>query len=339
MNRRDPIPAHNARRPRDFIDRSLVHELHTAPLAKSEDAPKPVQRGSDPEGPKRGTLFSRTIASWHHGAMVRFIRFNGFDDQDVAGFCLSRWGQHVGQNLTRGSMPHPKNPQRVIADALLKLSSDDFRNENPSLVWSLAMDIVEANVRAFDLEASHAGVREALSSLEVCSPSTVNCTQRRREAAPASSTLRQLSRPLCIFLDKAVVTSEYMSRSCKSKLPAPARKGRPQVNKATNVAFEALIAFEVVTGRRATVPTKDGKPYGAFLDFVALVFTELGIKASPYGRARAVTKRVQNAPVWDGVPSVPSCRREIVPTVGPGEGVEITADGVSTVPRRPAEGT
>lgn len=68
------------------------------------------------------------------------------------------------------------------------------------------------------------------------------------------------------------------------------RSSKPSKTAAWEVAKQAKYTYQTLTGKRATVATKDGKAYGPFLDFVANIFRATGIKASPETWAREAVK-------------------------------------------------
>lgn len=73
------------------------------------------------------------------------------------------------------------------------------------------------------------------------------------------------------------------------------KRTKPKETAAGLVALDCWDAFTSLSGRPATVPSKDGVAYGQFLEFVGSIFQALGIPASPETWAR---KSIRHRKQW-----------------------------------------
>ncbi|MGI8704958.1 MAG: hypothetical protein ACR2JJ_04055 [Sphingomicrobium sp.] len=186
--------------------------------------------------------------------------------------------------------------QELVRKAIAKLpllsavTDDDLDQSARFIVTTSSIMAVNRLPRANNSQARDGARKEVERLAELCFDLGKHIQAMRSDA------LRPLERAGCKPHPLALVDTlkDVIRAACdaldEGHFPAP-QHGAPEKRYEKSVADKLLRTYQHFTGRKATVPSRDGKAYGPFLDFMADVMPLLGIRSGFESQARAAIKR------------------------------------------------
>lgn len=176
---------------------------------------------------------------------------------------------------------------------LTTVTDQDLDQRARFILTTSSMMVVNKLPRANNSQAQDGARKEIERLAEVC------FELGKHVEAMHSDALRALERACCKPHPLLLVDTlkDVIRAACNAldegDFPDP-QVGAPEKRYEKSVADKLLRTYQQLTGRKATVPSRDGKAYGPFLDFLADVMPLLGISRGFESQARAAIKRFRN---------------------------------------------